>query len=543
MDVVPARVLGRVVLARVVTSATAEESLNGNLDACVRALESAGVGYMLVAARAGQRRIVGVPRSSRYETFTALSRELAQRPVYVAGLRHRRLVRVSLAGDVLRRSGLATLDAVRVFEVLAAAYGHVLAGPEFSCEIQFWHEVAPEETSAGRPTAEGDTEDDREGMQESELALPERPAGVSDDTAWTLVAPTSNPYAVEIPPACQVPAVRTVAGRPYRTLEPFTRSNPFDIDFPVDVVYTWVDGSDPLWRARQLTALARVSPGGLNELATNASRFVSRDELRYSLRSLDMYTGWVRTVWLVTDDQTPEWLNTDHPRLRMVSHRQIFDDEECLPTFNSHAIESRLHHVEGLSGRYLYLNDDVFFGRCVPPERFFFANGVAKFFLSKAHVALGEASVDEPPVMSAGKNNRALLERTFGKTMAQKLKHVPHSQIRDVLFEMEEVFAEDFRKTSRTRFRHPDNISITSALHHYYAFLTGRSVPGELRYFYADIAAPETPGRLRTMLRERSFDVFCLNDHDDSGSDPVTQARMIREFLEAYYPLPSSFER
>ena len=68
-------------------------------------------------------------------------------------------------------------------------------------------------------------------------------------------------------------------------------------------------------------------------------------------------------------------------------------------------------------------------------------------------------------------------------------------------------------------------------------------MPGELRYFYADIAAPETPGRLRTMLRERSFDVFCLNDHDASGSDPVTQARMIREFLEAYYPLPSSFER
>jgi hypothetical protein len=67
-------------------------------------------------------------------------------------------------------------------------------------------------------------------------------------------------------------------------------------------------------------------------------------------------------------------------------------------------------------------------------------------------------------------------------------------------------------------------------------------VPGSIAYFYADIARPDTPARLERLLRKRNFDVFCLNDHDSTGVDPGTQARMINTFLQQYFPLPSSFE-
>jgi hypothetical protein len=317
----------------------------------------------------------------------------------------------------------------------------------------------------------------------------------------------------------------------------------FDVDFPIDVVYTWVDGSDAAWRERKVAAHAAVGLGELNEYANNESRFLSRDELRYSLRSLDMYAGWVRHVYLVTDDQVPPWLDTANPRITVVSHRDLFGSRGKLPTFNSHAIESQLHHIPGLSDHFLYLNDDFFFGRPVEPRLFFHGNGIARFLTSAAKLGLGGTGAFDRPVMSGGKNNRELLFKAFDRTTTNKFKHVPQSLLKDVLFEMEERFPEQFEATAANQFRSPSDLSISSSLHHHYAFLRGRAVEGRLRYLYADIAAPTTAWRLERLLHRRDYDTFCLNDHDTSGVDPVEQQRMLHRFLSTYFPLPSSFEK
>lgn len=138
---------------------------------------------------------------------------------------------------------------------------------------------------------------------------------------------------------------------------------PEDVRFPIDVVYTWVDGNDPAWRRRR-----SAYDGGYHAESANAARYISRDELRYSLRALEQNAPWVRHVHLVTDGQRPAWLNDSHPRLTVVDHSEIFADPAALPTFNSHAIESRLHHIKGLSEHFLYLNDDMFLGRPVTPQ-------------------------------------------------------------------------------------------------------------------------------------------------------------------------------
>jgi hypothetical protein len=130
----------------------------------------------------------------------------------------------------------------------------------------------------------------------------------------------------------------------------------------VDVVYLWVNGSDPLLRAELEAALAEEaagqpqqgplphqgqqgqqqgqhteqqrhvlraqtgvsrSPGlagakpagkssGSSALvgaqASNAGRFDSgRDELRFSLRSLQQHLPWFRRLWIVTNGQVGTW--------------------------------------------------------------------------------------------------------------------------------------------------------------------------------------------------------------------------------------------
>lgn len=50
------------------------------------------------------------------------------------------------------------------------------------------------------------------------------------------------------------------------------------------------------------------------------NRFADNDELRFSLRSLEMYAPWIRNIYLVTNGQVPYWLNVSHPRIKIIKH-------------------------------------------------------------------------------------------------------------------------------------------------------------------------------------------------------------------------------
>lgn len=108
---------------------------------------------------------------------------------------------------------------------------------------------------------------------------------------------------------------------------------------------------------------------------------------------------------------------------------------------------------------------------------------------------------------------------------------------------MEEEHPEVFAQVAASKFRHPDDLSIASSLHHYYAYGLGKAVPGRLEYLYLDLGHPSAARRLRQLLRAREFDVFCLNDTPDVGDDGEVSGRLLRWFLSRYYPIPSSLER
>uniref|UniRef100_A0A8D2PR10 N-acetylglucosamine-1-phosphotransferase subunits alpha/beta n=1 Tax=Zosterops lateralis melanops TaxID=1220523 RepID=A0A8D2PR10_ZOSLA len=114
----------------------------------------------------------------------------------------------------------------------------------------------------------------------------------------------------------------------------------------------------------------------------SASRFEDNEELRYSLRSIERHAPWVRHIFIVTNGQIPSWLNLDNPRITIVTHQEIFQNVSHLPTFSSPAIESHIHRISGLSQKFIYLNDDVMFGKDVWPDDFYSHSKGQKVYLT-----------------------------------------------------------------------------------------------------------------------------------------------------------------
>ncbi|MFC3382311.1 stealth family protein [Couchioplanes azureus] len=469
-----------------------------NLDRVVAALDEAGVDWFRIPTKALRT--------------TAVAVRVADRPAVLRLLRgitegHDGMLEVVRP----RRAKPGAAAILKVCWPVTDPRGRLLLGPDLGCEIEFWTE--------------------RDGVLAGPRGNPIADVIPLDEPVVSASEPAFGPFSS--------PHDRTE----YRTRQIFTLPSPERISFPIDVVYTWVDGGDPQWRARKAAAVAENTwLDEASRLASNDSRYTSRDELRYSLRALHSFAPWVNHIYLVTDDQVPDWLDAGHPGLTVVSHREIFGDTGRLPTFNSQAIESRLHRVPGLSEHFLYLNDDVFLGRPVPPDLFFTPGGLTRFFFSNAQVDSAPRRPDDPPADSAGKNNRELIRETFGRVLTRKMMHTPHPSRRGVIAEIEQRFAEHVDATAGHQFRHPDDISLLSSLQQYYAYLTGRAAPGTIAYKYVDLADPTTPLKLAELLRHRNLDAFCLNDTDSDEVVAAEQAALLDEFLPAYLPFPSPYE-
>ena len=147
----------------------------------------------------------------------------------------------------------------------------------------------------------------------------------------------------------------------------------------IDIVYLWVNGADPIWRKKRDLALAQATTldTDLAQHGDVAGRYRDNDELRYNLRALEKFYPDHGHIYLLTDGQRPDWLNA-HAGLTLINHDDLMP-AAALPVFDSGHIESYLHHIPGLAERFIYLNDDVFFGAKVNSAEWFGANGVAVF--------------------------------------------------------------------------------------------------------------------------------------------------------------------
>lgn len=312
-----------------------------------------------------------------------------------------------------------------------------------------------------------------------------------------------------------------------------------DIEFPIDVVYTWVDDTDHEW----LEVKAQHSPAGFQnqDLSSGDMRFRNRDELRYSIRSVRTFMPWVRNIFVVTADQYPEWLSAES-EIRVVSHRDIFPDLGGLPVFNSHAIESCLHRIPELSEHFLYFNDDTLLLRMQVPATYFQPNGVAKFFLSPVKIDRRQKE-DVEPHMWAAQNNRRILEERFGKIITRGMLHTPHPHRKSTLKQIESSYPDVIKAVRKTKFRSESDISLLSSFAQYFGYFSGSYTPGTVRYAYCSLGNEHLRQRLVDLVATEEYDMVTFGEaeHPSFSADEVDS--MLEQFFRARFPYPSVDEK
>lgn len=313
------------------------------------------------------------------------------------------------------------------------------------------------------------------------------------------------------------------------------------VEEPVDIVYTWVDGADPRWQVIRRYWQTEYMHYLTNSDSISSCRYKNRDELKYSLRSVYQFAPFVRHIYIITFNQVPAWLQSD-PRITIVDHSVIFRNTEDLPTFNSQAIECNLHRIPGLSERFIYLNDDVFFGSEVTVDDFFTKDGGIIVTLSKHLAARGKNTGLESTYESAWKNATALLNSNFKKERRFRMAHAPFAFTKTLFKEVENYFFYIFDLVISHKFRLPSDFPVINGVIQYYAFYTkraefGQAAAGQVR-ITDDVVKNEEALKA---FEGTPWKFFCVQDVTESD-DPVIDVQ-VKEFFEFLYPNPAPWER
>jgi hypothetical protein len=219
----------------------------------------------------------------------------------------------------------------------------------------------------------------------------------------------------------------------------------------VDAVVTWVDGEDPEHRRQRRTYASQEHVDADAELhGFGDVRFHSGEEIRYCLRSIRNFAPWIGRIWLVTDRQTPGFLDRaalEGAGITVVDHAVIFRGLEALtPTFNSIAIETLLWRIPGLSERFVYFNDDVFLARPTP-EKDFFDDGRAVVQGRFRDVTEDGAFYGAPMF----RRSAAMAGVDAGRALVPR--HAPHPLLRSVFEALFRRKPHDFVRNAAFRFR------------------------------------------------------------------------------------------
>lgn len=351
------------------------------------------------------------------------------------------------------------------------------------------------------------------------------------------------------------------------------------LEHPIDFVITWVDGNDPLWIADK----SQFSPK--NKIMNGAERFRDWDNLQYLFRAFELFTPWVNKIFFVTYGHLPIWLNTKHPKLRIVQHEDFLDGEN-LPLFNINAIETNFHKISELSEHFVYFNDDCFLLQPLTPH-VFFKKGLP---VDVPICNIMHEGVIAPIVL----NDIDLINKNFNRHKGEKLTkrgimlkhftkwfnvkygkglinsllllywktftgflnyHHPQPFLKKTYRDVWEKEGEILTEVSKSRFR--DNTDVNQYLFRYWQFAQGQFSPGDYNSSYVKRKHSE----LRTVsdVEKAAFDIasnkyqmLCLNDAMSKGrftTEEVTDENfeycktVLQKAFDAIFPSKSSFEK
>ena len=309
----------------------------------------------------------------------------------------------------------------------------------------------------------------------------------------------------------------------------------------VDLVYLWVDGNDPTWQAKRNSFIGETDK---RSQVNCKGRYANNDELKYSLRSIEKYASWIRNIYIVTDEQIPEWLNTANPQIHIIDHKEIMP-AESLPCFNSSLIEHFLYRIPGLSEHFLFANDDMFLNQEVTIEHFFNAKGFPIIRLVRKHfrklLYFWKEKICRKPLKNYTKiliRSSQLVEKKYGACYTGKPHHNIDAYLKsDYQRTVEETFYNEFSANNNNHMRSDDDVhrSIIS-----YAAIAEKR--GQLRYV-TDKESIHLKIHIRhqyNKLEKLNPLFFCMNDSEYAHDNDRIVAKA---YLEKRFPNKSKFEK
>lgn len=292
----------------------------------------------------------------------------------------------------------------------------------------------------------------------------------------------------------------------------------------MDAVITYVDGSDPLWQQDYRAATQQGEP---------AKRYRDWGTLPFLLRGIERYMPFIDRVFLVVsrESQVPSW--ADKKQLKVVYHADIMP-AQCLPTFNSTAIEMFLHRIPGLAGQFVYFNDDIFPMLAASAEDLFPGGKPAIGYVR--HLLAGNLYKRQT------RNSERLARRALGLRPSLLFLRPQHTCSPLLRSACEALYRQVEAQilASVTPLRSPVNCN--QYLYLDYQLLSGRGCNRRISSEHVSLAAA-TPQGVASAIRTPKRQFLCINDVEMSPARYESLRTAMHAAFAARFPGKSRFER
>lgn len=334
-------------------------------------------------------------------------------------------------------------------------------------------------------------------------------------------------------------------------------------DNKVDIVIPWVDGGDPKWQKKSAPYIKKgLADATAEDKNVDDRRYRDWDILRYTFRSIEKYFAWVNKVYLVTDNQCPQWLDASYSKVEVIDHKQIID-EKYLPLFNSSAILLNLYKIPNLSEEFILINDDMIFTSPIKEDTYF-KNGLPKDFMVEnaltASIDFFKNLFNSMQLINSTFNKREFIKKNPGKyfsphygienfrtllsspyqyyTGFQSI-HCAQPYLKSAFKEVWKLYPERLQQTCTHKTR--DERDVTEWLVRYYQLASGKFVPDKVhKGKYFNLGDANALKEIEEILKKKKFYSICLND--DNVTDFQNTLTEITRILSTEFPKKSKFE-
>lgn len=326
----------------------------------------------------------------------------------------------------------------------------------------------------------------------------------------------------------------------------------------IDIVIAWVDGSDPEWQ--------EVRAEALPDRKFTISQFRDWGLLKYLFRGIETNASWVNNVYFITWGHLPNFLNVNHPKLKIIKHSDYIPSE-YLPTFSANPIEMNFHRIEGLSEQFIYFNDDMYLINKTEPEDFFKDgkardsavlnpiapanyNTISGIMLNDISIINQHFSIREVIKKNPSKwfnlkygslNLLNLMFLPWKNAVGLYQQHLPSSLFKSAYEEVWEKEHDILDATSKNKVRDVKR-DVNQWLVKEWQVMQGRFIPRSKKFGkYLMIKSFKDVEKAKHVILSSNVKTVCINDHVSEDMDEIMES-LVKVFEEKF-PNKSTFEK